>query len=100
VTVEWSPLALTRVRDIAAFIAVHDPDAALRWVEGLSHVVERLAQFPMSGRLVTGLEGRGVREVLYGAYLIFYRAGERVTVITVRHGKQLMCEQEVLASEE
>jgi toxin ParE1/3/4 len=100
VTVEWSLLALTRVREIAEYIAADDPDAAIRWFEGLSRAVERLAEFPMSGRFVPGLEGRGVREVVYGAYLIFYRAGERVTIITIRHGQQLMCEREVLASEE
>ena len=48
----WSPLALERVEDIARYIAEDKPDAAVKWVDGLFSTVERLADFPKSGRMV------------------------------------------------
>lgn len=50
--VEWSPLALDRVSEIARYIAKDNPDAAERWVNELFDAVERLADFPESGRIV------------------------------------------------
>ena len=43
--VEWSPLALDRVTDIARYIAKDNPGAAERWVNELFDAVERLADF-------------------------------------------------------
>jgi plasmid stabilization system protein ParE len=48
----WSPLVLERVEDTARYIAKDSPDAAVRWVEDLFSAVERLADFPESGRMV------------------------------------------------
>lgn len=50
--VVWSPLVLERVNDIAAFIARDRPQAAATWVEEIFAAVERLKQFPDSGREV------------------------------------------------
>ena len=92
----WSDRALARVRETARFIAADDPAAALRWAEGLFDAVGRLADYPESGRLVPELEGRGVRELVYGAYRVFYRVDESaVFILTVRHASQLTREGEV-----
>ena len=92
--VDWSDLALDRVEETALHIAADDPAAALRWTNELFVAVERLAEFPQSGRLVPELEGR-VRELTYGAYRVFYRVDEVVVVLTVRHASQLIREDEV-----
>ena len=92
----WSDRALARVRETARFIAADDPAAALRWAEGLFDAVGRLADYPESGRLVPELEGRGVRELVYGAYRVFYRVDAgAVLILTVRHASQLIREDEV-----
>jgi len=52
VKVEWSPLALDRVSDIARYIAKDNPGAAEQWVNELFDSVERLADLPESGRVV------------------------------------------------
>ena len=93
--VDWSDLALDRVEETALHIAADDPAAALRWTNELFAAVERLAEFPQSGRLVPGFEGRRVRELTYGAYRVFYRVDEAVVVLTVRHASQLIREDEV-----
>lgn len=48
----WSPSAKFDLKDIAAFIAEDSPSAAERFVDSLFQVVERLADFPESGRMV------------------------------------------------
>ena len=87
---EWSDRALQRVEEIALYIAQDDRDAAVRWTVGLFEAVERLAEFAQSGRSVPELGAREIRELIYGAYRVFYRVGEVVEVMTVRHGSQLL----------
>jgi plasmid stabilization system protein ParE len=90
VKVEWSPLALERVEDIAQYIARDDPDAAVRWVVELFDTVGRLADFPESGRIVPEVGIRRIREVIFGAYRVVYSGRKKVEVLTVRRDSQLL----------
>jgi toxin ParE1/3/4 len=79
------------------YIAADNLAAAVRWATELFDAVERLADFPESGRLVPELEGRRIRELVYGAYRVFYGVdAEAVLILTVRHGGQLIREDEVV----
>lgn len=94
--IAWTDRALDRVEETALHIAADDPAAALRWTNELFAAVERLAEFPQSGRLVPELEGRRMRELVYGAYRVFYRVdADAVLILTVRHASQLIREDEV-----
>ena len=93
--VVWTDPALERVDEIAVYIAQDDPDAAVRWTVELFEVVGRLADFPDSGRMVPELEFREVRELIFGAYWVFYRVGSAVEVLSVRHGSRLIRPDEV-----
>ena len=93
--VEWSPLALDRVSDIARYIADDNPDAAERWVNELFDSVERLADFPESGRVVPEVGVRRIREVIFGAYRVIYSVKDKVEILTVRRGSQLLDVSEV-----
>lgn len=86
----WSPLALERVEDIAQYIAEDKPSAAVEWVDGIFDAVERLADFPESGRIVPEVGGRRIREVLFGTYRIIYSVREQIDVLTVRRSSQLL----------
>lgn len=88
--VEWSPLALDRVSDIARYIAKDNPGAAERWVNELFESVERLADFPESGRVVPEVGVRRIRELIFGAYRVIYSVKENVEILTVRRGSQLL----------
>ena len=88
--VEWSPLALERVDDIAQYIARDSPEAAVRWVVELFETVERLANYPESGRTVPEVGIRRIREVIFGAYRVIYSVRENVEILTVRRGSQLL----------
>jgi plasmid stabilization system protein ParE len=48
-------------------LAADHRDAAIRWTIGVFDAVDRLAEFPESGRVVPELETRRVRELIFGA---------------------------------
>jgi toxin ParE1/3/4 len=95
VNVEWSDRALRRIDEIADHIAMDDPTAAERWVTELFSTAERLADFPLSERVVPEIEDDEVREIIYGAFRVFYQVGDVVEMLSVRHGSQIVREDEV-----
>ena len=87
--ITWSPLAIQRVLEAAEFIALDKPEAAQRWAESTFDAVERLAEFPESGRTVPELGRQDVREIIHGAFRIIYRVDQAaIYVLTVRHSSQ------------
>lgn len=86
----WSPLSLERVEDIARYIAEDNPDAAVRWVDDLFATVERLADFPKSGRIVSEVGSPRIRELIFGTYRVIYSARSQVDILTVRRSSQLL----------
>lgn len=61
----WSPTAKFDLKDIAAFIAEDNVTAAERFVGSLFQAVERLADFPESGRMVPEFGDPAIREVIH-----------------------------------
>ena len=90
--VVWSPLAIERAYEAAAYIAGDKPTAALRWLDGLFEVVDGLETFPESGRVVQEIGLPEFREVVYRkAYRVVYRVEKsRVSILTVRNFAQLL----------
>nr|WP_320016716.1 type II toxin-antitoxin system RelE/ParE family toxin [uncultured Desulfobacter sp.] len=94
----WSPLAIDRVAEIANYIAKDKPTAAENWVDKIFSKVESLASSPKSGSIVPEINKDQYREIIYGNYRIVYRIEEkRISILTVRHGKQLLPIEEILA---
>lgn len=90
--VVWSPLAIERAYEAASYIAGDKPEAALRWLEGLFAVTDRLEMFPESGRIVPEIGSPEFREVVYRrAYRVIYRVEKaRVSILTIRNFAQLL----------
>lgn len=88
----WSPLAIERAYEAATYIAADKPEAALRWLEGLFEVTDRLEMFPESGRVVPEIGLPEFREVVYRrSYRVIYRVEmARVSILTVRNFAQLL----------
>ncbi len=86
----WSPLASDRAYEAAVFIAGDKPQAALRWLDGLFAVTDRLEQFPESGRVVPEINRPEFREVVYRhSYRVIYRVERnQVSILTVRNFAQ------------
>ncbi len=94
----WSPLAIDRTTEIAEYIAQDNPSAALIWIETLFDKVQLLKSSPKSGRVVPETHREYIRELIYGNYRIIYRVEKnRISVLTVRHGKQILPLEETKA---
>ena len=84
----WSPLALARLQEVRAFVALDRPDAAERLSTRIVSVVEALRIHPYLVRV--GPEP-GIRELIIGGtpYSILYRIrGNRLTISTISHASQ------------
>jgi toxin ParE1/3/4 len=88
VEIVWSPLALARLQEIRAYVALDNPAAAERLATRIVAVVEVLRNHPHLGR--TGTEP-GIRELIIGGtpYSILYRVrGQSITISTIWHAAQ------------
>jgi toxin ParE1/3/4 len=88
VEILWSPLALARLREIRAYVALDKPEAAERLVTRIAAMVEVLRSFPHSGR--AGIEP-GLRELVAGGtpYIVLYRViGSKVLIGTIWRAAQ------------
>jgi toxin ParE1/3/4 len=92
----WSPLALDRMEEIAAYIAEDNPEVAERWIENVFARVKTLSRFPESGREVPEIRRREIRELVLGNYRVIYRIrDEEFAILTIRHVKQILPVEEV-----
>jgi plasmid stabilization system protein ParE len=56
----------------------------------LFDAVERLAEFPESGRIVPEVGVQRIRELIFGAYRVMYSVRGKVEILTVRRGSQML----------
>ena len=94
--IKWSPLAIERVTEIAFLIAEDKPSASEKWVDSIFSSVEKLTTFPQSGRIVPEFSKEEIREIIHGNYRIIYQLRSSIVeILTVRHGKQLLSEDDI-----
>lgn len=85
----WAPLAIERVRDIAAYTATHNPEGARQWAEDLFEAVGHLSQFPELGRMVPELGRHELREMVWREYRVIYRLDpDLINILALVHGRQ------------
>lgn len=89
VEIRWTSEAVAWLKDIHDYIALDNPPAALRVVEGIYQRVQMLREFPDIGHRYRSEEDGEVRILLYGHYRIAYlrrKQGDFVDVLGVFHG--------------
>ncbi|HST24338.1 MAG TPA: type II toxin-antitoxin system RelE/ParE family toxin [Blastocatellia bacterium] len=92
----WSLLALERAGDIADYIAETSVEAAKVWLIDIFGAVDRLQEFPESGRVVPEVNRPNIRELVFKNYRVIYRVERKqVSILTVRHGKQRLPLKEI-----
>ncbi len=69
----WTESALNDLNEIAEYIALTNPIAAADLVRDLISKVERLEQFPKSGRILPEIVELNYREVIIPPCRVFYR---------------------------
>lgn len=83
----WTRPALEDVRAIRDYIARDSVRYGEAVAEELLEAVERLAEYPLSGRMVPELTQPTIREVIHGSYRIVYRVrADVLEILTVVHG--------------
>ena len=87
----WSPQSLRDLEGIRAYIAQDSPRYAELVGQRIVAAVDRLQQFPESGRVVPELDRPEIREVITRPYRVVYRyRGESVEIVTVfRSSRQI-----------
>ena len=71
--VRWTPEALRDLEDVHRFLSRSSPMAANSTVERLLDTADRLGDFPELGTVVSELSRSRYRQVVVGAYRLFYR---------------------------
>ena len=93
----WSPLAVERTAEIAEYITIDNPSAARVWIEKVFEKVDLLKLSPEMGREVPEISRKEVREIIFGNYRIIYRIEiSKISILTIRHGKQILPVDELL----
>ena len=87
----WTEAALQELSEIAEYIALDSPAAASRLVADVLDTVDRLRDFPASGRIPPELPNSVYREVVVLPCRVFYREdAKRVFVLhLMREERQL-----------
>jgi toxin ParE1/3/4 len=95
----WSPMAIDRASEIADYIAQDKRSAAEKWIKTVFSKVEQLKSSPEIGRIVPEIGNEHFRELIYGNYRIIYRIeAAQISVLTIRHGKQILPISEIMSS--
>ena len=85
----WSPQSLHDLESIRAYIAEDSVAYAELVVRRIVAAVERLHDFPESGRMVPEREALEIREVIVSPYRVVYRRRpEAVEIVTVFRGSR------------
>ncbi len=86
--IRWTTEAETWLKDIHDYIAMENPSAAVKVVNGIYQKAQTLAEHPEIGYRYRAEPGREVRILLYGHYRIAYlRKNENtIDILGVFHG--------------
>jgi addiction module RelE/StbE family toxin len=87
----WTKTALERVEQIADYIAVDNPDAAVQMIDTLFDRVLMAADHPLLAPIHEPSRDPTIRQLLAKPYLVLYRVDESdalLTVLTIRHARQ------------
>jgi len=94
----WSPLAIDRASEIAEYISLDNPTAANKWIEDIFEKVLVLESSSKMGRTLPEINRNEVREIIFGNYRIIYRIEKlNISILTVRHTKQILPIDEIIA---
>lgn len=94
--IQWSPLAVDRIGEIADYIAQNSPVAADRWVLSIFDQVGQVEDFCQSGRSVPEVNRSDIRELILANYRVIYRIDpDVISILTVRHCRQILPDEDI-----
>ncbi|CUB02273.1 type II toxin-antitoxin system RelE/ParE family toxin [Marinomonas fungiae] len=85
----WTDPALSDLNDVSEYIALQNESAAKALVQRVFAKVERLADFPESGRIPPELEHLSYREVVVPPCRVFYKLeADQVLILFVMRAER------------
>ena len=85
--IQWTEPAVSDMEMVRDYIAKDSESYALRFVERVFEILERISVFPNAGRIVPEAEDDSIREIFFYSYRIMYRIkDEKILVLTIVHG--------------
>lgn len=86
----FTPTGRTQFLDVIRFLKGESPKAARTFRKNVERSLQRLQQYPESGRILPEFPDIPFREVIVPPYRFFYRVqGKTVWIVAVWHGAQL-----------
>lgn len=89
--IEWSESAVKDLKAIVEFIALDNPAIACRFGNEMVELIEQVARFPFSTRIVPEIGKRHIRECLVYSYRIVIDVSEierLLVVLRIWHGRR------------
>ena len=91
VKIDWTPLAISDLKNIHDYISIESPAYANRMIEKLIARVGLLYSFPESGRIVPEFGKKSIRELIEGNYRIVYKIlPDHIGIARVHHTARLL----------
>ncbi|RKZ07273.1 type II toxin-antitoxin system RelE/ParE family toxin [Candidatus Fermentibacteria bacterium] len=85
----WTEPALHDLNEIAEYIALDNFDAARKLIRKVFKTIEKLEDFPKSGRCPPELNGTQYREIVCSPCRIFYRLeSDNIFILYVMRGER------------
>lgn len=89
--IRWTQQASDDLEAITEFIAHDSEFYAQLFATDVLKAIDRLVDFPESGRIVPEADNPIIREIILGNYRIVYRfRKETVEILTIYHGARLL----------
>ena len=79
----WSPKAQIDFRDLLYYISESNHQAAVNFGSEVIKVIEKLAEFPESGKMVPEFYNSAIREIICKPYRIIYRVRRNEGLIEI-----------------
>ncbi|MEW5693509.1 MAG: type II toxin-antitoxin system RelE/ParE family toxin [Candidatus Hydrogenedentota bacterium] len=87
----WSPKAAADLEEICQYISRDSEHYAKLFAQKVIVFAERIAEFPMAGRIVPEYQRDDLRERIFQSYRIVYRVKpEMVEIVAIVHGARLL----------
>jgi len=90
VRVHWTNTATSHLLAVYEHVARDSPLYTRRILDRLIRRSEEVAEFPLSGRMVPEYETQDIREVIESPYGLSTGTAERIDVLAVVHGTQML----------
>ena len=87
----WSELALDDLKNIHDYISKDSIIYANRVIEKIIQRIDKLENFPKSGRVVPELNNNSIRELIQNNYRIIYKVtAQEIFIVSIHHASKLM----------